>query len=221
MGSALSRHLARLGFGVVVHNRTISRAQAVAAQAEPGQCIIAAPTRTTLAEQLPRPRIVLVLVAPGATELVLDDLRTCLDPDDVIVDAGNADFTDTQRRQDLLRASQIELLGAGVASGVDGALSGISATISGSRPAYELLSPLMTAAGASISGQTCCVYVGSGGSGHFVKTLHNGVEYSIMQLLAETITLSATRRNPRRRNSPGHFRPGTRQRSSPTSSRSP
>ena len=139
---------------------------------------------------LPRPRNILLMVNAGkAVDCVIDDLIPYLDSDDLIIDAGNSHYTDTSRRTDYLRNKNILYLGTGVSGGEEGARKGPSIMPGGSEAAYKRVSSILeTIAAKDNKGKPCCSFIGPGGSGHFVKMLHNGIEYGEMQLIAEFYT---------------------------------
>lgn len=188
MGANLALQLLATGHDVVLHNRTPERtAEVLAAASGPGTATGAA-SPAELVAALPRPRTVVVLVAPTGTGDVLDALGVLLDPGDTVVDGGNSPHEETGRRQEVFAGRGVALLGAGVASGVDGARRGLSATVGGDPDAYARVRPLLESVAARADGAPCCVYAGPGGAGHYVKTIHNGVEYAQMQIVAETVS---------------------------------
>lgn len=186
MGSALTRNFVARGFDVAVYNRTRARAEALAAEPGVGDHVTVALSLQDLAAALAPPRAVVVLVDTRATAAVLVDLEPWLAAGDVVLDAGNSAYADTIGRQSRLR-SGVHLLDVGLASGVDGAREGISATVGGDLEAYRQVEDVLTAVSTAVDGRSCCVRVGEDGAGHFVKTVHNGVEYSMMQLVAELV----------------------------------
>jgi len=185
MGANLARNFVRRGYHVVAYNRSVGRVAELAAKL-PGH-VTAAESYRDLAATLPRPRKVVVLVDTRATGAVLGDLARWLEPGDVVMEGGNASHTDTVGRQRELRSAGLHLLDVGVASGVDGALDGISATVGGDEAAFASVAADLAAVGTTVNGRSCCVRVGGDGTGHFVKMVHNGVEYTFMQLLAELV----------------------------------
>ena len=139
---------------------------------------------------LRRPRAVIVMVQAGAaTEAVIDQLRALLEPGDIIVDAGNTFYRDTQRREAALRESGIHFVGMGVSGGEEGALLGPSIMPGGTEESYRRLGPMLESISAHVDGEPCCAHVGPDGAGHFVKMVHNGIEYADMQLIAEAYDL--------------------------------
>ncbi|MCD6291788.1 MAG: NADP-dependent phosphogluconate dehydrogenase [Anaerolineae bacterium] len=186
MGQNLVLNMERNGFAVAVYNRTTSRAEAFVA-AHPGKNIYLARTLEELAEALRRPRKVMLMVQAGrAVDAVIGQLKPFLERGDVIIDGGNSFFQDTERRARELAEDGIRYLGAGVSGGEEGALWGPSIMPGGDPEAYKLVEPIFTAIAAKAEdGAPCVTYIGPGGSGHYVKMVHNGIEYGIMQLIAE------------------------------------
>lgn len=139
---------------------------------------------------LRRPRVAIIMVqAGGATEAVIDQLRELLEPGDIIVDAGNTFYKDTQRREASLREQGIHFVGMGVSGGEEGALLGPSIMPGGTEDSYRRLGPMLESISAHVDGVPCCTHVGPDGAGHFVKMVHNGIEYADMQLIAEAYNL--------------------------------
>ena len=140
---------------------------------------------------LEKPRKIFLMVNAGkVTDLVISELSEILDPEDIIIDGGNAHYDDTERRIETLAQKGIHFVGTGVSGGEEGALKGPSIMPGGSRLAYEKVAPYLTAIAAKDkNNQPCCTYIGEGGAGHFVKMVHNGIEYAEMQLLAEVYAL--------------------------------
>ena len=139
---------------------------------------------------LERPRRVIIMVKAGpATDAVIEELIPLLETDDIVIDAGNAHFPDTIRREAELKEHGLHFVGTGVSGGEEGALKGPSIMPGGSRKSYESLGPLLEDISAKVDGEPCCTYVGPDGAGHFVKMVHNGIEYADMQLIAEAYDL--------------------------------
>ncbi|HLY34569.1 MAG TPA: NADP-dependent phosphogluconate dehydrogenase, partial [Jatrophihabitantaceae bacterium] len=139
---------------------------------------------------LERPRAIIVMVQAGApTDAVIDELVPLLDEGDIVVDCGNAHYTDTRRRQATLRTHGLHFVGCGVSGGEEGALLGPSIMPGGSAESYAKLGPIFESIAAQVDGTPCCVHVGPDGAGHFVKMVHNGIEYADMQLIAEAYDL--------------------------------
>ena len=139
---------------------------------------------------LRQPRAVMMLVPAGApVDSVIKDLLPHLDKGDLIIDAGNSYFKDTDVRASHLAAKGIQFLGVGVSGGEEGARHGPSIMPGGPKEAYERVRPVLEAAAAKVDGDPCVIWLGPGSSGHFVKMVHNGIEYAIMQLIAEAYDL--------------------------------
>ena len=190
MGANLARNLARHGHAVAVFNRTPARTRRLMERhADEGDFAPAARPADFVAS-LRRPRAVIVMVQAGAaTEAVIDQLRALLEPGDIIVDAGNTFYRDTQRREAALRGSGIHFVGMGVSGGEEGALLGPSIMPGGTAESYRRLGPMLESISAHVDGEPCCAHVGPDGAGHFVKMVHNGIEYADMQLIAEAYDL--------------------------------
>ena len=136
---------------------------------------------------LSKPRKIMMLVPAGKiVDGVIESLLPHLDKGDIVIDGGNSHFTDTERREQYLTEKGIEFLGVGVSGGEEGARHGASIMPGGGREAYNHVAPILIAASAKVSGEPCVSYIGKGSSGHFVKMVHNGIEYGLMQILAET-----------------------------------
>src|SRR5438128_9866010 len=190
IGGGLARNFASHGVRVAVYNRTHRRTeQFIADHSQEGDFIPAA-TLEELARVLKPPRAVAVLVNAGRpVDDVIDELTTALDKGDVIIDGGNSFFQDTQRRAAALEKIGFGFLGCGVSGGEEGALHGPSLMPGGTRPSYESVEEMLTAIAAKVDGVPCCTYIGPDGAGHFVKMVHNGIEYADIQLIAETYDL--------------------------------
>jgi 6-phosphogluconate dehydrogenase len=152
--------------------------------------IVTAANITSLTAALETPRRVMLLVPAGPiVDSVIHDLIPKLDKGDMVIDGGNSHFSDTERREALLKEKGIEFLGVGVSGGEEGARHGASIMAGGSAIAYEHIRPIMEAAAAKVDGEPCAALVGHGSAGHFVKMVHNGIEYAMMQLIAESYDL--------------------------------
>jgi len=190
MGSNLARNLAsREGNTVAVYNRTWARAETLI-DAHPEAGFVAAKTIEEFAASLSKPRTALVMVQAGkGTDAVIDQLVAVFEPGDIIVDGGNALFTDTIRREKAVRESGINFVGAGISGGEEGALLGPSIMPGGSDESWVTLGPILESIAAIVDGEPCVTHVGHDGAGHFVKMIHNGIEYADMQLIAEAYDL--------------------------------
>ncbi len=190
MGQNLARNVARHGFPVAVHNRTASRTQALIEQHGSEGEFVPAESLKDFVAALERPRRIMIMVKAGpGTDAVLDELVPLLDPGDVVVDGGNAHFADTRRRTEAINATGVHFVGSGVSGGEEGALLGPSIMPGGSTQAYDALAPVLEKIAAQVDGTPCCTLVGPDGAGHFVKMVHNGIEYADMQLIAEAYDL--------------------------------
>ncbi len=187
MGQNLVLNLERNGFHVVVHNRTTSKMTDFAA-AHDGKKLIPAVTLENVVAQLKRPRRILLMVQAGRpVDAVLDSLVPLLEEGDIVMDGGNSYFSDTERRSRELTQKGLVYMGVGVSGGEEGALWGPSIMPGGAPEGWASVGPMMRAisAKADEDGQPCVSYIGSGGAGHYVKMVHNGIEYGDMQLIAE------------------------------------
>ena len=190
MGRNLARNMARHGHTVAVHNRTTSRMTSLLGEHGDEGSFVGAETLEKLVASIRRPRAIIVMVKAGAaTDAVVEELVPLLDEGDVLVDAGNAHYADTIRRERALAERGLHFVGMGVSGGEDGALNGPSIMVGGSDRAYERLGPVLEPIAAQVDGTPCCAHVGTGGAGHFVKMVHNGIEYADMQLIAEAYDL--------------------------------
>ncbi|EHR53260.1 6-phosphogluconate dehydrogenase, decarboxylating [Saccharomonospora marina XMU15] len=190
MGRNLARNLARHGYRVAVHNRTPQRTRDLVERFGSEGEFVPAYSAESFVAALSRPRQIVVMVKAGAaTDAVIDEFAELLEPGDVLVDAGNAHFADTRRREAALRERGLHFVGTGVSGGEEGALHGPSIMPGGSEESYRTLGPLLEDIAAKVDGTPCCAHIGPDGSGHFVKMVHNGIEYSDMQLIAESFDL--------------------------------
>lgn len=137
-------------------------------------------------EKLESPRKIMILVPAQVVDFVINDLLNILDAGDIVIDGGNSHFPDTERREKVLAEKNIEFLGVGVSGGEEGARHGASIMIGGKREIYLHVEKILEAASAKVNGESCAAYVGNSSAGHFVKMVHNGIEYGLMQILAET-----------------------------------
>lgn len=190
MGRNLARNLARHGHTVAVHNRTTARTKALVEEFGHEGTFIPAETAEEFVASLERPRRLVIMVKAGApTDAVIDEFAPLLEPGDMIVDGGNAHFADTRRREAALRERGLHFVGTGISGGEEGALNGPSIMPGGSEESYQALGPLLESIAAKVDGTPCCTHVGPDGAGHFVKMVHNGIEYADMQLIAEAYDL--------------------------------
>jgi len=190
MGRNLARNLARHGFTVALHNRTHARTEALVAEHGDEGNFVPSEELGDFVASLQRPRAVIIMVKAGeATDAVIDELVPLLDEGDIVIDCGNAHYADTRRREHQLAEHNLHFVGAGVSGGEEGALNGPSIMPGGSKQSYQRLGPMFEKIAAHVDGAPCCVHVGPDGAGHFVKMVHNGIEYADMQLIAEAYDL--------------------------------
>ena len=190
MGRNLARNLARHGHTVALHNRTQSRTDSLIADHGDEGAFVASTSLEGFVASLQKPRRVVIMVKAGAgTDAVIDELAALMEPGDIIVDGGNAHFADTRRRESALRERGLHFVGTGISGGEEGALNGPSIMPGGSAESYVSLGPLLESIAATVDGTPCCVHVGPDGAGHFVKMVHNGIEYADMQLIGEAYDL--------------------------------
>jgi 6-phosphogluconate dehydrogenase len=190
MGRNLARNLARNGFSVALHNRTPARTHSLVEEHGDEGVFVATETVEEFVAALERPRRVVIMVkAGGPTDAVIEELVPHLDEGDIVIDCGNAHFADTRRREAELRERGLHFVGAGVSGGEEGALLGPSIMPGGSKESYATLGPMFEKIAAQVDGTPCCTHVGPDGAGHFVKMVHNGIEYADMQLIAEAYQL--------------------------------
>ncbi len=193
MGRNLARNLARHGYAVALHNRSPERTRSLVAEHGDEGRFIPSESMADFVASLRRPRVIIVMVQAGAgTDAVINELVPLLDAGDIVVDCGNAHYTDTRRREAALREHGLHFVGCGVSGGEEGALNGPSIMPGGSAESYTRLGPMFESIAAQVDGTPCCVHVGPDGAGHFVKMVHNGIEYADMQLIAEAYDILRT-----------------------------
>jgi 6-phosphogluconate dehydrogenase len=186
MGRNLARNFARHGHTVALHNRTYSKTEELIKEFGSEGTFLPSESTSDFVASLERPRRVVIMVKAGpATDAVIEEFAPLLEEGDMLIDAGNAHFLDTRRREKALREQGLHFVGTGVSGGEEGALHGPSIMPGGSGESYESLGPLLEDISAKVDGEPCCVHVGPDGAGHFVKMVHNGIEYADMQLIAE------------------------------------
>ncbi len=189
MGQNLVLNVESRGFQVSVFNRTAGATDAFVA-AHPGKKIVPAHTLEAFVQSLARPRKVMLMVkAGGAVDAVIDQLIPLLDADDIIIDGGNSLYTDTERRDTLLTAKGLRFIGAGVSGGEEGARKGPAIMPGGPASTWQVMRPIFESIAAKVNGEPCVVHIGPGGAGHYVKMIHNGIEYGDMQLICEAYSL--------------------------------
>ncbi len=189
MGRNLVLNMADHGFPVAGYDKDAAKVEALRMESAERK-ISGAGNIVDFIALLHKPRAIMMLVPAGApVDSVIKDLLPHLDQDDLIIDAGNSYFKDTDVRATTLADKGIQFLGVGVSGGEEGARHGPSIMPGGPRDAYERVRPVFEAAAAKVNGDPCVTYLGPGSAGHFVKMVHNGIEYGIMQLIAETYDL--------------------------------
>ncbi len=191
MGQNLVLNMADHGYTVAVYNRTQSKTDEFIAGPAADAGVIGAASVEELVESLSSPRIVMLMVkAGGAVDAVIDQLVPLLEPGDVIIDGGNSHFEDTIRRAERLEDVGLRLVGAGVSGGEEGARNGPSIMPGGTPEAWPVVQDILQSIAAKVEdGTPCCDWIGSDGSGHYVKMVHNGIEYGDMQVIAEAYHL--------------------------------
>ncbi|GGG89711.1 MULTISPECIES: NADP-dependent phosphogluconate dehydrogenase [Paenibacillus] len=189
MGKNLALNIESRGFTVSVYNRSREKTDDLVQEAA-GKNLVPTYTIEEFVQSLESPRKILIMVQAGAgTDATIDSLVPHLDKGDIIIDGGNAYFPDTQRRSKALEEQGIRFIGTGVSGGEEGALKGPSIMPGGQESAYKLVEPILTAISAKVGDDACCTYIGPDGAGHYVKMVHNGIEYGDMQLICEAYDL--------------------------------
>ena len=190
MGENLVLNMESKGFSVAVFNRTTEVTEKFAAGRGKGKNIQAARTMEEFVGALKHPRKAMIMVKAGApVDAVIGQLAPLLEKGDVIIDGGNSLFTDTQRRCKDLEGRGLHFVGCGVSGGEEGALKGPSLMPGGSRESWEMIAPIFRKIAAQVDGEPCCRYMGPDGAGHYVKMVHNGIEYGDMQLICEAYAI--------------------------------
>lgn len=191
MGKNLALNIESRGYSVSIYNRTTSKTDSVIEE-HPDKNLVPAYNIEEFVASLETPRRILLMVQAGrGTDAVIHQLLPYLEKGDVLIDGGNTNFKDTMRRNDELAESGINFIGTGVSGGEEGALLGPSIMPGGQKEAYDLVAPILKqiAAKAPADGEPCVTYIGPNGAGHYVKMVHNGIEYGDMQLIAEAYQL--------------------------------
>ena len=190
MGENLTMNMETKGYTVAVYNRSTEKVDAFTRGRAHGKNIIGCHTYEELAASLNHPRKVMMLVKAGqAVDDTIEKLLEVLEPGDIIIDGGNSHFPDTIRRSAYVESRGMLYIGTGVSGGEEGALHGPSMMPGGSQEAWPLVRPIFQAICAKADGAPCCEWVGENGAGHFVKMIHNGIEYGDMQLICEAYLL--------------------------------
>jgi len=192
MGENLARNIERNGYSIAVWNREPSKVDEFVERLA-GHEVIGAHTPEEFVKSLERPRKAILLVKAGdPVDWTVDQIKPFMEEGDIIIDGGNSYFMDTERREKALKAEGFNFIGSGVSGGEKGALWGPSLMPGGDRAAYEQIRPIWEAIAAKVDDGACVTYIGPGGAGHFVKMVHNGIEYGDMQLIAEAYDLMRT-----------------------------
>jgi len=190
MGENLVLNMESKGFQVAVYNRTAAVTEKFASNRAKGKNIQPTTTMEEFVGALQRPRKAMIMVKAGApVDAVIDQLVPLFEKGDVIIDGGNSLFTDTQRRCKDLEGKGIHFVGCGVSGGEEGALKGPSLMPGGPRASWEIIAPIYRKIAAVVDGEPCCRYMGPDGAGHYVKMVHNGIEYGDMQLICEAYAI--------------------------------
>lgn len=190
MGENLALNVESRGFPIAVYNRSADKTKKFMEIRAPGKDIKAAYSLEEFVQTLERPRNILVMVKAGQpVDAVIEQLKPLLEEGDTIIDGGNSLYGDTERRTKDLESSGLGFVGMGVSGGEEGALKGPSLMPGGTESGYRDLEPILTKIAAQVDDGPCVTYIGPGGAGHYVKMVHNGIEYGDMQLIAEAYDL--------------------------------
>jgi 6-phosphogluconate dehydrogenase len=189
MGKNLALNIESKGFSVALYNRSQEKTNELVAEAQ-GKNLVGTYSVEEFVQSLETPRKILIMVKAGQpTDDTINQLVPYLSQGDILIDGGNAYFPDTQRRNKELQAKGFRFIGAGVSGGEEGALKGPAIMPGGQKDAYDLVEPILTAISAKVNGDPCSTYIGEDGAGHYVKMVHNGIEYGDMQLIGEAYHL--------------------------------
>ncbi|MBP6746880.1 NADP-dependent phosphogluconate dehydrogenase [bacterium] len=186
MGENLALNIERNGFKISIFNRSHAKVVDFVEGRGKGKNVVGCPDEKSFVESIAKPRKIILLVKAGdAVDQTIDKLKPYLEKGDIIIDGGNSHFTDTMKREKALAAEGFQFVGSGVSGGEEGALWGPSLMPGGNLDAYKQVQPIWEAISAKVDGSPCVTYLGPDGAGHFVKMVHNGIEYGDMQLIAE------------------------------------
>ena len=190
MGRNLLLNMADHGFKAIGFDTDTGKAKLLEASATPGTTVKGVNTLAEMIQQLQQPRKIMMLVPAGKpVDDVINSLLPLVSPGDIIIDGGNSHYTDTLRRVNFVRDKGFHFMGIGISGGEHGARFGPSIMPGGDTNAYEKVKSILEAVSAKVNGSACVAYLGSGAAGHYVKMVHNGIEYAIMQLISETYQL--------------------------------
>ncbi|MFT9057585.1 MAG: decarboxylating NADP(+)-dependent phosphogluconate dehydrogenase [Ethanoligenens sp.] len=196
MGKNLALNIESRGYSVAVYNRSRQKTDEMLAECKEKQ-VVGAYTIEEFVNALEVPRKIIIMVkAGGPVDATIAQLKPYLQKNDILIDGGNSYFKDTIRRNKELEQEGFRFIGTGVSGGEEGALKGPSLMPGGQKDAYELVEPIFTAISAKVNGDPCCTFIGANGAGHFVKMMHNGIEYGDMQLICEAFALLKEVLNP-------------------------
>ncbi|WP_110112682.1 NADP-dependent phosphogluconate dehydrogenase [Bacillus sp. CGMCC 1.16541] len=186
MGKNLALNIESRGYSVAVYNRSSEKTEEFLKNEAEGKNFVGTYSIEEFVQSLETPRKILLMVKAGApTDATIESLKPYLDKGDILIDGGNTLFYDTIRRSEELAEAGLNFIGTGVSGGEEGALKGPSIMPGGQKEAYELVEPILKAISAKVDGDPCCTYIGPNGAGHYVKMVHNGIEYGDMQLISE------------------------------------
>ncbi len=190
MGSNLARNMASKGFTTAIFNRTYAKTKTVMDEHGHEGDFVPSETIEDFIASLKKPRRIVMMVKAGAgTDAVIDEIAPLLEHGDILIDGGNSFFQDTRRREAKLRELNLNFIGCGISGGEEGALKGPSMMPGGPRDSYTHVGPILEKISAQYNGEPCCTWIGTDGAGHFVKMVHNGIEYADMQFIGEAYEL--------------------------------
>lgn len=189
MGKNLALNIESRGFSVSLYNRSADKTREMLQEAQ-GRNLVGTYTVEEFVRSLEVPRRIIIMVKAGKpVDDTIEQLKPYLSKGDILIDGGNSYFVDTMRRNRELEQQGFRFIGTGVSGGEEGALKGPAIMPGGQEDAYRLVEPILTAIAAKVQGEPCCTYIGTDGAGHYVKMIHNGIEYGDMQLISEAYFL--------------------------------
>lgn len=189
MGSNLARNFASKGFTTAIFNRSPEKTRDVVSE-HPEANFVASESIEEFVDSLEQPRRIVMMVKAGpATDATIDSITPFLDKGDILIDGGNSYFQDTRRREQKLSEMELNFIGCGISGGEEGALLGPSMMPGGPKESYKHVGPILEKVAAQYNGEPCCTWIGTDGAGHFVKMVHNGIEYADMQFIGEAYEL--------------------------------